>query len=69
MYVYFRYTDTSKVMVVSNTGEKEKGLNLKRFAEQLKGATTALDVMTGQRISLDKLIIGPKKFFVLEITP
>lgn len=67
MYVYFRYTDTSKVMVVSNTGEKEKGLDLKRFAEQLKGATTALDVMTGQRVSLDKLMIGPKKFFVLEL--
>jgi neopullulanase len=68
VYVYFRYTDHQKVMVISNTSEKEKVIDMKRFKEQLNGATTAKNIMNSHEImSLENLKIQPQKFYILEI--
>jgi glycosidase len=69
IYAYFRYTDKSKVMVISNTGENVKTVDMKRFADQLKSVKSAVNVLTKESVSLDKLTIQPKMFYILEIAP
>lgn len=43
VYVYFRYDDRQTVMVVMNTSDSEKELNLDRFKERTKGYLIARD--------------------------
>lgn len=68
VYVYFRYNEKGSVMVVLNNNEKEQTLNLKRFAESLKGVTKAKDALTGQEILLDaNLTVPAKSPLILEL--
>lgn len=68
VYVYFRYNEKGNVMVVLNNNEKEQTLNLKRFAESLKGVTKAKDALTGQEILLDaNLTVPAKSPLILEL--
>ncbi|MFT5748196.1 MAG: glycosidase [Paraglaciecola sp.] len=60
-YVYFRYNDTEKVMVILNKNEADHVLNLARFAEILEGISTGTDVMTGQQFEMEKEILLPNK--------
>ncbi|WP_188616150.1 glycoside hydrolase family 13 protein [Cloacibacterium rupense] len=68
VYVYFRYNEKGSVMVVLNNNEKEQTLNLKRFAESLKGVTKAKDALSGQEILLDaNLTVPAKSPLILEL--
>lgn len=68
VYVYFRYNEKGSVMVVLNNNEKEQTLNLKRFAESLKGVTKAKDAVSGQEILLDaNLTVPAKSPLILEL--
>ncbi|GGD50596.1 neopullulanase SusA [Emticicia aquatilis] len=51
IYVYFRYTDKQTVMVVSNTKNTESTVPTANFAEILKGAKSAKNIMTGDTIN------------------
>lgn len=53
-YVYFRYTDSKKVMVVLNKNSKDTSLDLARFHEMLKGVSQGKEVLTGTRLDLTK---------------
>ena len=59
IYVYFRHTDTQKVMVVLNNTEEAKTVDTKRFHEVISGATTGTDVITKQPHRLDQGIAAP----------
>lgn len=48
VYVYFRYTDSEKVMVILNKNEGETELKLARFSEMLMGKKEGKDVVTGK---------------------
>ncbi|PWJ39955.1 glycoside hydrolase family 13 protein [Sediminitomix flava] len=50
-YVYFRYDDNQKVMVVLNMGE-DKELYLADYAEVLDGETKGTDVISGKEFDL-----------------
>jgi glycosidase len=59
IYVYFRHTDTQKVMVILNNTEEAKTVDTKRFHEVIGSATTGTDVITKQPFRLDQGIAAP----------
>lgn len=68
VYVYFRYNKEKKIMVVMNKNDKEFTIETKRFAEILKGNSNAVNVLTGDNVSVSNSISVPSKTVrVLEI--
>ena len=68
IYVYFRYTNNQKLMVISNTNKAEKELKTDRFSEILKGAKTAINVLSDENLSdISTLKIPAMATWVLEI--
>jgi glycosidase len=68
LYVYFRYTSEKTVMVVMNKKTTATTMDVKRFAEIIKGKSTAMNVITGESVSLNNpLTITPKSALVFEI--
>lgn len=68
VYVYFRYTDKERVMVIVNNNTKDQKLNLKRFSEGLKTATKGHDILSGKDINLsDNLDVAAKSSLILEL--
>lgn len=56
VYVFFRYTDTEKVMVILNKNKEEYQLQLDRFAEMLDGLNKGKDVLSGATITIGKTL-------------
>jgi glycosidase len=52
VYVYFRTSGDETVMVVLNNSNAPKKLDMARYAEMLKGFTSATDVISLQKLSL-----------------
>ncbi len=68
IYVYFRYTDEQIVMVVSNTNNVSKEIKTNRFAEILKGAKKAWNVLNRSELNdISSLKVESKEIMVLEI--
>ncbi len=68
VYVYFRYDDTSSVMVVMNTSDKPVKLDTKRFSERLLGFKKAKIVGTDWVLSdLSKLDVGKYETLILDL--
>jgi len=67
-YVYFRYTDTKKVMVVLSKNEEAITLDLDWYREGLGDAKNGKDIISGKSVSLEKELIVPAKSpMVIEI--
>ena len=67
IYVYIRYLDDKKVMVVLNKNKQEKTLALQRFDSLLTGTKSARDVLANQKMTLgDSLLLPAKSSLVLE---
>jgi len=67
-YVYFRYNEKESVMVILNLNSEEKTLNTSRFAESLKGFTSAKEVMSGNAVNdLNNIILPAKTSMILEL--
>ncbi|RZV37515.1 MAG: alpha-amlyase [Chromatiales bacterium] len=68
VYSFFRYDDDETVMVVFNLDDDEIDLELARFAERLRGATRARDVLADTMVELDdELELAPRSALLLEI--
>ncbi len=68
VYVYFRYNEDERVMVVINNNPEAQELELTRFAEGLAGITSGKDVITGGQINLkENLKIKGKSSLVIEL--
>jgi neopullulanase len=66
-YVYFRYNEQEKVMIVMNKSSKTEELDLKNYREILT-ETQGKDIISGQMIELkDKLQIPAQTVYVLEL--
>ncbi|HEY5591449.1 MAG TPA: cyclomaltodextrinase C-terminal domain-containing protein, partial [Paludibacter sp.] len=61
VYVYFRYNDNEKIMVILNNNETEQLLKVNRYAESLENKTTGTDVMTGKTFDLKSNFSIPKQ--------
>ena len=67
-YVYFRYDDSRKVMVVLNKNKTDTVLPTERFAEMLAGASAGVDVASGKRYALAcTLTVPARAALVLEV--
>jgi glycosidase len=67
-YVYFRYDGKKKVMVALNKNKTDTILKTARFHEMLNGARAGVDVIGGQRVSLDGEVKLPaRSALILEI--
>ena len=60
VYVYFRYDDNQKIMVILNKNSKPYTLDVDRFAEILDGVTTGKGVMSGQTFDMTKGLSLPE---------
>ena len=67
VYVYFRYNENKKVMVIINKNTEKYELNLERFRKHLGKTTKAFDVIDQKEILLDgKLMLEPLRGYVLD---
>ena len=68
VYVFARYTANETVLVLMNKNAGNKSLDLGHFAEAIKGKTSAVDVLSGETLSLGKsLELKGKTATVLEL--
>ncbi|KPM48180.1 glycoside hydrolase family 13 protein [Jiulongibacter sediminis] len=68
VYVYFRYTDSQKVMVIFNKNPKTQQLDLTRFAEMLEGISEGKDILSGETVDLKQpLTLDMETARVIEI--
>jgi neopullulanase len=69
VYVYFRYEGASKVMVVYNSNKTQSQIvQLNRFAEQLQGHATFTNIVSGNKMAIEKsIVIGKGEALILEV--
>jgi len=68
LYVYFRYNDAQKVMVVMNKNKEPLKLDLSKYSELLNGASTAKNVVTGETgVLANGITVNGASALVLEI--
>jgi glycosidase len=60
-YVYFRYTEKEKLMVVLNKNQMPMPLDTRRFAEMLRPQSVGVDVLSGERHSLGSQLVLPAR--------
>jgi len=58
LYVYFRYDETSTVMVVLNASSKSNTLEWKQYKERTQGFSQAYDALSGEMLT-DKKVLAP----------
>ena len=61
VYVYFRYNDLEKIMVIINNNETDQTIKTDHFAESLENVTSGTDVMTGKTFDLKSELTIPKQ--------
>ncbi len=67
-YVYFRYNEHKKIMVVFNKNFHQVALDTERFNEMLTRQSTATEVLSGVSVSLAKsLALPPRSVMILEV--
>lgn len=67
-YVYFRYTDTQRVMVILNKNSTDTQLDLSRFKTGFNGKKSGHAVLTGSDIDLTKpLLLKAQTSVVIEL--
>ena len=70
IYVYFRYTEKEKVMVVLNRNEQSTTIDPSRFKEIIGNARLARNIFTGQSFSIQqKFEVPAKSAIVFEVDP
>lgn len=68
LYVYFRYDEQQKVMVVLNKNENDSPLGLDRFAEVIQDARSGKNVLSGETYSLGAFLQVPaRSALILEL--
>ncbi len=68
VYVYFRYDDKDRVMVVLNNSNEEKTIKMDRFIEGLNGSKKGKNILNDEKVELiDKLVIGGKSSMIIEL--
>lgn len=69
VYVYFRYTEQERVMVVVNNNKSPQNLNLERFKEGIANYTQAIEVSSQNSYSLTSTLdIPAETVLILELS-
>lgn len=61
VYVYFRYTDNERVMVIVNNNDMEVSISRNKHLEMLRGFSSATNVVTGGSIDISSDFTVPGK--------
>lgn len=69
VYTYFRYDDKQTVMIVMNTDNIEKKLDLQRFKERVKNFASGMDVINKKIIynMQESLKVQGNSILILEL--
>jgi glycosidase len=68
VYVYFRYTDNEKVMVILNKNKDKVTLDMKLFEQMIPSSFNAINVITNTKLMVNtNLDVEPKSALILEI--
>jgi glycosidase len=69
VYVYFRYNEAEKVMVILNNSSSEEKVDLSRFSEMMGTVAEAKDVISGAKINLGQksLSVPAKTSLILDL--
>ena len=68
VYVYFRYNDSKRVMVVINNNPNDQKLNMDRFSEGLANYKNGTDIITNNNLDLtEELFIPAKTSMIIEL--
>ena len=67
LYVYFRYDDTRRVMVLLNKGENAIRIEASRYPEMLQGIASGTDIMTGIAKPLGEWLVPGKSPLILDL--
>jgi glycosidase len=68
VYVYIRYTDKQKVIVLLNKNTQSVNLDLKRYAQMIPLKFKAKDIVSDKKIEVENtLSVSPKSAMILEI--
>lgn len=68
MYVYFRYNDKEKVMVVLNNNESTQTLKTDRFSEMMENYTSGKEVISGKTYTdMKSLDVPAKSAMIIEL--
>jgi len=68
IYVYFRYSEKSRVMIIINNSLKKQNLSLHRFHEGIAGRTNGFEIISEKQISLAKnLEVSPETAYIIEL--
>ncbi|MGB3591718.1 MAG: glycoside hydrolase family 13 protein [Nonlabens sp.] len=67
-YVYFRYNEQERVMVIINNSTQTRTLDLNRFAEGLDNRNSGVDVLTDRKVGLkDSIKISAQTSMVIDL--
>ncbi len=61
VYVYFRYNEKEKIMVILNNNETDQNLNINRYTESLEDKSNGTDIITGKIYDLKSDFTIPKE--------
>jgi neopullulanase len=68
VYVFFRYNENKKVMIILNKNEQAYTLQLDRFSEIMDGVSKAKDILTDKSFNLnDSIELTAKQPMILEL--
>ncbi len=67
LYVFFRYDNSAKVMVIVNTEKPMKLKNLNVYDEILDGSRAGVDALSKKKIDLNTLALEPWEVKIIEI--
>lgn len=68
VYIYFRYNENEKVMVVLNKSEEEQTIDPGPLTEMIRPGETGRDVLNEREVSMDgTLTVGPKQPLIIEL--
>ena len=69
VYVYFRYLDDEKIMVVLNKNKELFNLDLGRFQTSIGNTISATDIISDKKMNLgDSLSLDPRSVLILQLT-
>ncbi|UII76740.1 glycoside hydrolase family 13 protein [Flagellimonas sp. HMM57] len=67
VYVFFRYTESEKIMTIINNNPKSVTLDLSRFDEMLQEVDSGFEVISSQKVGLGKeLVVEGKTSMIIE---
>lgn len=67
VYVYFRYHNNQKVMVLMNTSTEMKNIDINRFKEVTGTSVKARDIVSGKFFDLNNLTVEEQAILILEL--